>query len=71
MTIAWGQNAANGAIFFECQYHRLTFIVGELGLGLEEPKSATKPIRNNTLNGINVIEYALLIRVTPIFRSSY
>ncbi len=40
MTIAWGQNAANG----------------ELGLGPEEPKSATKPTRNQPLIGINVFE---------------
>jgi len=40
MTIAWGQNAANG----------------ELGLGLEEPKSQTKPTRNQPLVGINVFE---------------
>ncbi|KAI0041832.1 RCC1/BLIP-II [Auriscalpium vulgare] len=42
MTIAWGQNAANG----------------ELGLGPAEAKSATKPIRNQTLIGIDV--YAVI-----------
>ena len=41
MTIAWGQNAANG----------------ELGLGPEEPKSATKPTRSQPLIGINVFEW--------------
>jgi len=41
MTIAWGQNAANG----------------ELGLGPEEPKSATKPTRNQPLIGIDVFEF--------------
>jgi len=40
MTVAWGQNAANG----------------ELGLGPEEPKSATKPTRNQPLVGIDVFE---------------
>ena len=40
MTIAWGQNAANG----------------ELGLGPEEPKSATKPTRIQPLVGIDVFE---------------
>ncbi|KAH9971036.1 regulator of chromosome condensation 1/beta-lactamase-inhibitor protein II [Lactifluus volemus] len=40
MTIAWGQNAANG----------------ELGLGPEEPKSATKPTRNLPLIGIDVFD---------------
>ncbi|KAH9018201.1 hypothetical protein EDB83DRAFT_2556172 [Lactarius deliciosus] len=40
MTVAWGQNTANG----------------ELGLGPEEPKSATKPQRNQPLVGINVFD---------------
>jgi hypothetical protein len=50
MTVCWGQNAANG----------------ELGLGLDEPKSATKPTRNVPLQGIEVFEYVhtLLHRVT-------
>ncbi|KAJ7918807.1 regulator of chromosome condensation 1/beta-lactamase-inhibitor protein II [Mycena leptocephala] len=42
MTVAWGQNAANG----------------ELGLGPEEPKSATKPTRHMPLVGVNVIDIA-------------
>jgi len=42
MTVAWGQNAANG----------------ELGLGPEEPKSATKPTRHMPLSGVNVIDIA-------------
>ncbi|KAF9038676.1 regulator of chromosome condensation 1/beta-lactamase-inhibitor protein II [Panaeolus papilionaceus] len=42
MTVCWGQNAANG----------------ELGMGLEEPKSATKPTRNLTLVGIEVFDIA-------------
>ncbi|KAF8584248.1 RCC1/BLIP-II [Ramaria rubella] len=42
MTIAWGQNAANG----------------ELGLGDDEAKSATKPLRVNPLNGVNVFYIA-------------
>ncbi|KAF5341225.1 hypothetical protein D9611_005924 [Ephemerocybe angulata] len=42
MTVCWGQNAANG----------------ELGLGPEEPKSATKPTRNIPLSGIDVIDIA-------------
>ncbi|THH33373.1 hypothetical protein EUX98_g865 [Antrodiella citrinella] len=42
MTIAYGQGASNG----------------ELGLGPDEPKSATKPIRNQPLTGINVIQLA-------------
>ncbi|KAK0470721.1 regulator of chromosome condensation 1/beta-lactamase-inhibitor protein II [Armillaria novae-zelandiae] len=39
MTISWGQNAANG----------------ELGLGVEEPKSATKPIKHARLGGLDVL----------------
>ncbi|KAI0297827.1 hypothetical protein B0F90DRAFT_860571 [Multifurca ochricompacta] len=42
MTIAWGQNAANG----------------ELGSGPEEPKSLTKPQRNQPLIGIDVFDVA-------------
>ncbi|KAJ7173734.1 regulator of chromosome condensation 1/beta-lactamase-inhibitor protein II [Mycena filopes] len=42
MTIAWGQNAANG----------------ELGLGLDEPKSATKPTRHIPLDGVYVFDIA-------------
>ncbi|ETW78511.1 hypothetical protein HETIRDRAFT_386679 [Heterobasidion irregulare TC 32-1] len=42
MTIAWGQNAANG----------------ELGMGPNEPKSATKPGRNQPLIGIDVFDIA-------------
>ncbi|KAH9988564.1 regulator of chromosome condensation 1/beta-lactamase-inhibitor protein II [Russula vinacea] len=54
MTIAWGQNAANG----------------ELGLGPEEPKSATKPTRNQPLIGIDVFDViggqnTTLFLVTP------
>ncbi|THH16847.1 hypothetical protein EW146_g3855 [Bondarzewia mesenterica] len=42
MTIAWGQNAANG----------------ELGLGPNEPKSATKPGLHRPLGGIDIIDIA-------------
>ncbi|THV04050.1 RCC1/BLIP-II [Dendrothele bispora CBS 962.96] len=42
MTVAWGQNAANG----------------ELGLGVDEPKSSTKPTRHNPLEGIEVYQIA-------------
>ncbi|KAF5379474.1 hypothetical protein D9615_006654 [Tricholomella constricta] len=42
MTIAWGQNAANG----------------ELGLGPDEPKSATKPTRSIPLVGVEVFDIA-------------
>ncbi|KAJ7132156.1 RCC1/BLIP-II [Mycena epipterygia] len=42
MTVAWGQNAANG----------------ELGLGPDEPKSATKPTRHMPLVGVNVLDIA-------------
>ncbi|KDQ62001.1 hypothetical protein JAAARDRAFT_528999 [Jaapia argillacea MUCL 33604] len=42
MTVTWGQNAANG----------------ELGLGPDEPKSATKPGRNQPLIGIEILDVA-------------
>jgi len=42
MTVCWGQNAANG----------------ELGLGFDEPKSATKPTRNIPLVGLEVFDIA-------------
>lgn len=42
MTIAWGQNAINS----------------ELGLGEGQPKSTPKPVRVETLNGIDVIGLA-------------
>ncbi|KAI6010409.1 hypothetical protein PISMIDRAFT_680523 [Pisolithus microcarpus 441] len=42
MTVAYGQNAANG----------------ELGLGPDEPKSATKPTRHQPLSGIEVFSIA-------------
>ncbi|KAF9483052.1 RCC1/BLIP-II [Pholiota conissans] len=42
MTVCWGQNAING----------------ELGMGPEERKSSSKPTRNLTLVGINVIDIA-------------
>jgi hypothetical protein len=38
MTIAWGQNATNG----------------ELGLGSDQPKSTTKPVRQERLDGLDV-----------------
>lgn len=40
MTVCWGQNAANG----------------ELGLGVDEPKSSTKPTKNTPLQGIEILE---------------
>ncbi|KAF9524401.1 regulator of chromosome condensation 1/beta-lactamase-inhibitor protein II [Crepidotus variabilis] len=42
MTVCWGQNAANG----------------ELGLGVEEPKSSTKPTKNQPLGGLEVFDIA-------------
>ncbi|KAF7309577.1 PHD-type domain-containing protein [Mycena indigotica] len=42
MTVAWGQNAANY----------------ELGLGPDEPKSATKPTKHVPLSGVDVLELA-------------
>lgn len=42
MNICWGQNAGNG----------------ELGLGLDKPRSATKPLRCETLDGIAILDIA-------------
>jgi len=42
MTVAWGQNAVNG----------------ELGLGPDEPKSATKPTKVQPLSGVDVFAIA-------------
>jgi alpha-tubulin suppressor-like RCC1 family protein len=42
MTVAWGQNAANG----------------ELGLGNDQPKSATKPTKHEPLTGVEIIDIA-------------
>jgi len=57
MTVCWGQNAANGS---PCLPISSLLIVhkhpGELGLGPDEPKSATKPTRNATLVGIEIFE---------------
>lgn len=40
MNIVWGQGAANG----------------ELGLGFEQPRSATKPQRCEPLDGISILD---------------
>jgi alpha-tubulin suppressor-like RCC1 family protein len=40
MNIAWGQGASNG----------------ELGLGVDQPKSATKPQRCETLDGLSILD---------------
>ena len=42
-------------------------LTGELGLGQDEPKSATKPTRNIPLVGIDVFEYVLPL-VSPLLR---
>ena len=63
MTVAWGQNAANGSSPF-CAVSASAFTAGtdifrtgELGLGPDEPKSATKPTKSIPLSGIEVFEY--------------
>jgi len=40
ITVCYGQNAANG----------------ELGMGVDEPKSSTKPTINIPLQGIEILE---------------
>ena len=45
--------------------HGLTgLLVGELGLGPDENKSATKATKNKPLLEVDVIEYALVIPVS-------
>lgn len=44
-------------------YRLNKFYVGELGLGFDEPKSATKPTRNIPLVGLEVFEYVLSLSV--------
>ena len=62
MTIAFGQGASNGKYHvtreprdFTHLYHH--DIAGELGLGVDEPKSATKPTKMQPLLGIEIIQY--------------
>lgn len=69
MTVAWGQNAANGIPNYLLCFRNLTDYEGELGLGPEEPKSATKPTRHMPLVGVNVIECVHFIPVLPLLTS--
>ncbi|PPQ94709.1 hypothetical protein CVT25_009564 [Psilocybe cyanescens] len=55
MTVCWGQNANNGSCITKLE---LTTPEGELGLGPDERKSASKPTRNLTLVGIDVFDIA-------------
>ena len=64
MTVAWGQNATNGITSLSASgYFSSWCWSGELGLGPDEPKSATKPTRNQPLNGIDVFRWVLLTRI--------
>jgi hypothetical protein len=63
MTVTWGQNAANGRkrVTYSPDVSDPPFcLLGELGLGPEEPKSATKPTRSLPLVGIHVFEHVPL-----------
>lgn len=60
MTIAYGQNAANGMAFYAFPGLVLMAFEGELGLGPDEPKSATKPTKHQPLAGIEVLRSAIL-----------
>ena len=59
MTIAFGQGASNGQSQLPVP-HTITDVLsvfqGELGLGPNESKSATKPTRNQPLTGIDVFQ---------------
>ena len=80
MTVCWGQNASNGvfppigALFRTPLTAAPPSATGELGLGPDEPKSATKPTRNIPLNGLDVVDIAagqnttvLLVRSSDTF----
>ena len=61
MTIAFGQGASNGRHHVTCETRDPTHLyhhglAGELGLGVDEPKSATKPTKMQPLLGIEVIQ---------------
>ncbi len=61
MTIAFGQGALNGLRFLSrsptvLSNSHLSLSSGELGHGPDQPKSATKPIQNMPLAGIDVIQ---------------
>jgi hypothetical protein len=59
MTVCWGQNASNGDLFSNLLLVKCTDVLsGELGLGPDEPKSATKPTRNVPLSELDVIDIA-------------
>lgn len=60
MTIAYGQNAANGMAFCAFPGPVLIGFEGELGLGPDEPKSATKPTRHQPLAGIEILRSVIL-----------
>lgn len=60
MTIAYGQNAANGMAYHAFPDFMLIGFEGELGLGPDEPKSATKPTRHQPLAEIEVLRSATL-----------
>ena len=64
MTIAFGQGALNGTSFSSSACTLLSCLIalpGELGHGPDQPKSATKPIQNMPLSGIDVIQYVVLL----------
>ena len=71
MAVCWGQNAANGQLLIIELCGRLRLCQGELGLGPDEPKSATKPTRNLTLVGIDVFEYVLYRQSQDALITSY
>lgn len=60
MTICFGQAASNGTYRFSAlvalSHLKELIATGELGLGPEEPKSATKPTRNVPLAGVDIFE---------------
>ena len=61
MTVAWGQNAVNGLPVFPSCGANTDARLGELGFGPNEPKSSTKPIKNQPLSKIDVFKSVLYI----------
>ncbi len=59
MTVCFGQGASNGiqnSFTLSSFDTHASFCTGELGLGVDEPKSATKPTKNVPLAGIEVFK---------------
>jgi hypothetical protein len=62
-----GQNAANGTYILKCpRFPAYRLASGELGLGDNEAKSATKPLRVNPLIGVDVLRCDCSLSCIPV-----